>query len=214
MFTGIVQGTGTVQSANDHEGLRSLLIEAPPPIADGVAIGASISVDGVCLTVSGIMVPNLIQFSMILPTAGRTTLGRCRTGDVVNLERAARYGDEIGGHFVSGHVDFAAPLVAVSASGSNKTLRVEIPSGFEDYFLPRGFIAIDGASLTISSRNRVENWFEVALIPETRRITALEHKREGEFVNVEIDRTTQAIVDTTRAVAKNMLGAVPSEVMA
>ena len=198
MFTGIVQAIGTVQSVEDECQVRRVVVEAPELISRAIVPGARLSVAGVCVTITRSQ-PNLLGFDVILPTAQRTTLGECRAGDMMNLERAARLGDEIGGHLVSGHVDFAATIVDVQKQAGNKTLRIRIPAGFQQYFLPRGYVAVEGASLTISDTDRGGAWLEVSLIPETRRATSLDQKHVGDRVNIEIDRSTQAVIDTTRS---------------
>ena len=123
-------------------------------------------------------------------------LGRYQEGDRANVERAARDGAEIGGHPLSGHVDFTSEVVMVKSSDTNRLMRFSIPEAFRKYVFAKGYIAINGASLTVSEVNRAEGWFEVWLIPETRRMTVFEDKQVGDHVNIEIERSTQVVVDT------------------
>ncbi|HEU0230208.1 MAG TPA: riboflavin synthase subunit alpha [Burkholderiaceae bacterium] len=206
MFTGIVQGMATIDSIDDREGLRTFSLMFPPGFCDGLAVGASVSVDGVCLTVTHLLSANAASFDVMLKSLDLTTLGGYVRGGRVNVERAARDGAEIGGHPLSGHVDFHAPLVAVRQMDNNRVLRIGIPPGFRKYVFAKGYIAVNGASLTVADVNRDEGWFEVWLIPETRRATVFEQKQTGDALNVEIDRGTQVIVDTVRETVLECLG--------
>lgn len=206
MFTGIVQGTGQIVSILDHDALRTFEIEFPAGFCADVAIGASIAIDGVCLTVTRILSPTRLEFDVMLQSLKITTLGDYKMGDRVNVERAARDGAEIGGHPLSGHVDFCATVEKVTAIEANKVIRFGVPGEFMRYIFPKGYIAINGTSLTISDADRRGNWFEVWLIPETRRVTTFEAKKEGDRLNIEIERSTQAMVDTVRATVEDTLG--------
>lgn len=205
MFTGIVQGMGTIASIDDHDSLRTFEIEFPAGFCDGIAIGASISIDGVCLTVTHIASPVRVSFDVMLQTLKITTLGDCAVGGRVNVERAAKDGAEIGGHPLSGHVDFCGHIAAVTEIEANKVVRFSVPKDFMRYIFNKGYIAVNGCSLTIADANKTENWFEVWLIPETRRVTTFEEKQAGNKVNVEIDRQTQIIVDTVRDTVREMM---------
>lgn len=206
MFTGIVQGVATITSIDDVEGLRSLTLEFPPGFSEGLALGASVSVDGVCLTVSALPSGDSARFDVILQSLSVTTLWRHVAGASVNVERAARDGAEIGGHPLSGHVDFAAKIDNVRTSANNRALRVAVPPDFRKYIFPKGYIALDGASLTIAEVDRSAGCFEVWLIPETLRMTVFGQKQAGDWLNVEIERGTQVMVDTVRAAVEERLG--------
>lgn len=206
MFTGIVQGMATIDSIDDREGLRTFGLMFPSGFCDGLAVGASVSVDGVCLTVTQLLSANAASFDVMLKSLDLTTLGGYARGGRVNVERAARDGAEIGGHPLSGHVDFHAPLVAVRRMDNNRVLRIGIPPDFRKYVFAKGYIAVNGASLTVADVNRDEGWFEVWLIPETRRATVFEQKQAGDALNVEIDRGTQVMVDTVRETVLECLG--------
>lgn len=206
MFTGIVQGMGEIVSINDHDSMRTFEIEFPQGFCDGVEIGASISIDGVCLTVTKILSPTRTSFDVILQSLNITTLGDYTLGQRVNVERAAKDGAEIGGHPLSGHVDFRASVESVTEIDGNKVIRFSVPSDYMRYIFAKGYIAINGTSLTVSDANRHENWFEVWLIPETRRMTTFEEKKAGDRVNIEIERSTQVVVDTVRDTVHEALG--------
>src|SRR6185437_7824333 len=126
----------------------------------------------------------------------------------VNVERAAKDGAEIGGHPISGHIDFAAAIRSVATLEGNKVVRIGVPPDHIRYVFPKGYIAIDGASLTVSEVDREDHWFEIWLIPETRRVTVFDQKIAGAWVNVEIDRNTQVVVDTIRDTVREALGRV------
>lgn len=208
MFTGIVQGISTITSISDAEGLRTFTLKLPQGFSDGLNVGASVSVDGVCLTVTSILSPTLVEFDVVLQSLSVTTLGGYVVGSTVNTERAAKDGAEIGGHPLSGYIDFAAQIDSVRTSQNNHVLRVQVPPDFRKYIFPKGYIAINGASLTISEVDRLAGWFEVWLIPETRRVTVFEQKQAGDWLNIEIERGTQVVVDTVRATMEETLGSL------
>lgn len=206
MFTGIVQGTATIEEIADQGELRTLLLRFPPGFSTDLAIGASVSVDGVCLTVTEIISATQARFDVILQSLRVTTLGGIPVLGAVNIERAAKDGAEIGGHPLSGHVDFTARIESVTASEANKMLRLAIPPEFRRYIFPKGYIAVNGCSLTVSDVNRAEGWIEIWLIPETRRMTVLDDKGAGDLLNIEIERATQVMVDTVREAVDESLG--------
>jgi riboflavin synthase, alpha subunit len=206
VFTGIVQGTAKIIAIEDREGLRTFTLEFPPGFCEDLAIGASVSVDGVCLTVTGIASPTVASFDVILQSLNVTTLSEYGVGARVNVERAAKDGAEIGGHPLSGHIDFSTSILESRSSDTNRVLRIAIPEPFRKYVFAKGYIAINGASLTVSEVNRAEGWFEVWLIPETRRVTTFEEKTVGDRLNVEIERSTQVVVDTVRETVQESLG--------
>jgi riboflavin synthase len=200
MFTGIVQGTARVERAELATGLVRLVLDLPPGRTEGLTIGASVAVAGTCLTaveVDG----TRVAFDCIGATLATTTLGALRSGDRVNFERAARFGDEIGGHLLSGHVYRTVPVVERTVDDGNLTLWFGDLGDTAKYLLPKGYVALDGCSLTIAAvKNVTDTLFSVCLIPETRRVTTLEHLRVGDRVNLEVDAQTQAVVDTVERV--------------
>ena len=208
MFTGIVQGKARIATLKDHNGLRTLELEFPAGFCEGLEIGASVSVDGVCLTVTELLSDTAASFDVMLQSLNITTLSHYQVGTLVNVERAAKDGAEIGGHPLSGHVDFVGTISAIQIYDDNKQVRFTVPHEFCRYIFAKGYIAINGASLTVSEVNKQENWFEVWLIPETRRVTTLEDKQLKDSVNIEIERGTQVIVDTIRDSIQESLGSL------
>ena len=130
MFTGIVQATAVIAAIEDRAGLRTFSIEFPPGFCADLAIGASVATDGVCLTVTEILSPTSARFDVMQQSLAITTLGRYAVGRRVNVERAAKDGAEIGGHPLSGHVDFTAPLLEVMQTETNHKIRFGIPEAF------------------------------------------------------------------------------------
>lgn len=206
MFTGIVQGTAVVESVSDNGGIRSVGFRFAPGFCEDLQVGASVSVSGVCLTATSIVDTIRSTFEVVIQSLAVTTLDDIQVGDTVNVERAAKEGAENGGHILSGHVDFKTPILDVTEVEGNKRVRFYVPENFRGYVFSKGYIAIDGCSLTISDCNKREGWFEIWLIPETRRVTIIDGKGKGAFVNVEIERHTQVIVDTVRDTVDRALG--------
>ncbi len=206
MFTGIVQGVAAIASIEDLPGLRRFRLEFPAGFAAGLEIGASVACDGVCLTVTQLHGETAADFDIMQQTLALTTLGGFAPGDAINVERAAKDGAEIGGHPLSGHVDFRARLVEIREPENNRVLRFAVPPQWMRYIFGKGYIAINGASLTVAEADKAANCFEVWLIPETLRMTTFGAKQVGEEVNIEIERQTQVIVDTVRAVVEEKLG--------
>jgi riboflavin synthase len=208
MFTGIVQAVATVSALADKPGLRSFTLAFPQGFCDELAIGASVSVDGVCLTVTERVGDDAANFDVMQQSLALTTLDALKLGSPINVERAARDGAEIGGHPLSGHVDFQATLVSVRRPENNHVLRIAVPAPFMRYVFAKGYIAVNGASLTVSDASKSEGWFEVWLIPETLRMTTFANKVPGDALNIEIERSTQVMVDTVRAAVDERLGAL------
>ncbi len=208
MFTGIVQGLAQVAHISDRPGLRSLVLALPAGFDAGLAIGASVACDGVCLTVTARPAPDRASFDIVQQTLGLTTLGALRPGEVVNVERSASAAAEVGGHVLSGHVDALASLLAIHQPENNHVLRIAVPPSHRRYLFAKGFIAVNGASLTMAEVDAQAGWFEVWLIPETLRMTTFGAKRVGDALNLEIERGTQVIVDTVRALLDERLDAM------
>lgn len=205
MFTGIVQAVASLDAIEERTGLRSFTIEFPAGFCEDLAIGASVAVDGVCLTVTHIESATRARFDVMQQSLAITTLGAAVQGQCVNVERAAREGAEIGGHPLSGHVDCVARLLQRRVLENNLVWRIAVPASHMRYVFAKGYIAVNGASLTIAECDRAAGWFEVWLIPETRRATVFEDKREGDALNIEIERQTAVIVDTVRAAVDERL---------
>lgn len=194
MFSGIVQQKSSITASARSPGLVRLAIDLGD-VSIGLKIGASVSVSGVCLTVTNID-GSIASFDMMGETLAKTTLGNLKIGDLVNIERSIRVGDEIGGHLVSGHVSGVATISNIETPPNNWIITFNIDTKLSPYLFPKGFIALDGCSLTIVDVG--SNWFTVHLIPETLRITTFGSKRVGDQVNVEIDSTTLAVVATVQ----------------
>ncbi|MDO9074546.1 MAG: riboflavin synthase subunit alpha [Rubrivivax sp.] len=209
MFTGIVQGIATVRAIADRPGLRSFTLAFPPGFGDGLAIGASVAVDGVCLTVTTLRGDSAADFDVMQQSLALTSLGALREGSLVNVERAAKDGAEIGGHPLSGHIDFLATVAEVRRPENNHVLKIAVPAPWMRYVFAKGYIAVNGASLTVAEAQRGPDGsgsFEVWLIPETLRQTTFAEKAEGAALNIEIERQTQVFVDTVRAAIDERLG--------
>ena len=209
MFTGIVQGIASVEALTDHPGLRSFRLRFPPHFAAGLAIGASVAVDGVCLTVTALHGDDVAGFDVMQQSLALTTLAGLQPGSRVNVERAAKDGAEIGGHPLSGHIDFMARVAQVRRPENNHVLRIAVAAPWMRYVFAKGYIAVNGCSLTVSEAQREAGgagWFEVWLIPETLRATTFAEKAEGAALNIEIERQTQVFVDTVRDAIDERLG--------
>lgn len=199
MFTGIVQGVGRVLSTEARGQRLRLVVALPDRARAPLAVGASVSVAGVCLTfVSGS--PAAAAFDVIDETLRLTTLGDLQPGDGVNIERAARFGDEIGGHLLSGHVSGGATVVERAQTDTAFRLRLALDPALRPYVLPKGYVGLDGCSLTVGPSVDPDGRFDVFLIPETLRVTTLADRQPGDRLNVEVDAMTQAVVDTTSRV--------------
>lgn len=202
MFTGIIQGKYSVNKINEKENLKTFVVEFPEGNLDGLKIGASVAINGACLTVTKID-DQLVSFDAMLETLEKTNLGEIREGDVVNVERSARMGDEIGGHVMSGHVIGTAEIIKIETPENNHVVTFKIDQDLMKYVLDKGFIGVDGASLTIVNPDKEKGTFDVWLIPETLRLTAYENRKVGDRVNIELDSRTQTIVDTVEQIMKD-----------
>lgn len=194
MFTGIVQGIAPIYSITEKANFRTQVVKLPIEMRKGLEIGASVANNGVCLTVTEIH-DDLVSFDLMQETLRITNLGTLKVGDFVNIERAMQIGTEIGGHILSGHVYCTATISDIIASENNRQIWFELPNhDVMKYILTKGFVAVDGISLTIGEVKG--NRFCVNLIPETLQRTLMGQRKVGDVVNIEIDPQTQAIVDT------------------
>ena len=200
MFTGIVQGTGTIIDINKNNSVLNLNIKVPQPIAKKLTIGDSLAVDGACLTVTRISDVN-VSFDVVNETQNRTIISNYDKNSVINLETSLEFGQQVGGHLVSGHVQTLGTIKEVEIDGDAKNILFEIPDGYCKYIFEKGYIAINGCSLTIGKV--VKNTFYVHLIPETLRATNLDNLIYGNRVNLELDQNTVTIVDTTERILGN-----------
>lgn len=210
MFTGIVQGVGRVAAVeNASADFRTHVVDLPPAMAGNLHIGASVAHNGCCLTITGFE-GNRARFDIMGETLAKTNLGRLKAGDGVNLERAAKFGDEIGGHMMSGHVAATTFITRIEKSIGNHTVWFTLPEALKPYILTKGFIGLDGCSLTVGQVGQDE--FNVHLIPETLSRTLFGTRQAGDEINMEIDPQTQAVVDTVmRMMAQQQNEKRPSE---
>lgn len=199
MFTGIVQGTGEVLRVQPDGQRKRLVIRLPERAQHPITQGASVAIDGVCLTfVEGS--PQAACFDVIDETLRLTTLGRLEAGHRVNVERAARVGDEIGGHQMSGHILGGATVRHRRESPTSLSIGLQLDAPLRPYVLPKGYVGVDGCSLTVGDSVSSDGVFEIHLIPETLAVTTIGHRQPGDRVNIEVDTMTQAVVDTVERV--------------
>ena len=199
MYTGIIQALCPVVALITKPGLVSFFVEFPARLLSGLQTGASVAIDGVCFTVTCIE-NNRVSFDAMQETLQKTTIGMLRQGDFVNIERSAKMGDEIGGHPMSGHVSTIAQIVDVQESENNKTMTFHVDPFWMRFIFSKGFIGLDGASLTVVDVDKTKGTFNVWFIPETLCLTRFGTKQAGDNVNVEIDAQTQVIVETVERV--------------
>ncbi|MGP1931286.1 MAG: riboflavin synthase subunit alpha [Arsenophonus sp. ET-YP4-MAG3] len=198
MFTGIVKGKGILVSVKKMINFRTYTIQFPNELLADLEIGASISSNGCCLSVIHIN-ENKVSFDLMKETLQVTNLCSLKLGDIINLERSVKYGDEIGGHLMSGHIITTAEIVKILKNKNNLQIWFYIHNKeLMKYILHKGFIGVDGISLTVG--DIINNRFCVYLIPETIIRTTIAKKRLGKKVNIEIDANTQAIVDTVERI--------------
>jgi len=184
MFTGIIMATGRIVSSADRGGDIELGIEVPGLDLKRTAVGDSVCVQGVCLTVTRLDGTRFCA-DVSRETLAKTTLGSLKNGSRVNLEPSLKAGDPLGGHLVSGHVDAVGELVSIAEEARSRRLQFELPEGLMRFVAPKGSICIDGVSLTV---NEVEgSRFGVNIIPHTWEVTTLGELAAGSRVNVEID---------------------------
>ncbi len=183
MFTGIITSLGTVLSRNG-----GVFTIRAPYAADGIALGASIAHDGCCLTVTRVTADDVgavYTLDVSNETLSKTTLGTWNAGTVVNLERALKAGDELGGHMVTGHVDGVVTISAIREDGESRRFTIDVPDALAPFIAAKGSVALDGTSLTVNEVGRTS--FGVNLIPHTLAVTTWGRKAVGDRINLEID---------------------------
>jgi riboflavin synthase len=199
MFTGIVQGKAVVLAISGSEHLKSYKISFPPSTLTAVTRGASIAINGTCLTVTDFdESESWAVFDVMQETLKLTNIGALSRASEVNFERAATIGDEIGGHLMSGHIYHTVEVANITASPQQHTISFKTPKNLQKYLLPKGFAGLNGCSLTLGDVNSEE--FNVHLIPETLEVTTFASISIGDRINLEVDPQTQAIVDTVERV--------------
>lgn len=194
MYTGIVQGLGRIVALQPTVSGLHIVLRIPEALLRDLQIGASVSVDGVCLSVVTIT-GQLVSFDAINATLARTNLGERNVGEVVNIERSARQGDENGGHAMYGHVADTARISSMQLDGPDAHIELHVRAPWNRYIFPRGFLAINGCSLTLAEADSDHGWCRVNLIPETIRVTSFFQYKVGDRLNIEVEQQTQVLVD-------------------
>ena len=198
MYTGIVQGQCEVVDLEMIDGVGTLTVELGQ-LSEGLELGASVSFNGACLTATQIE-GSRARFNVISETLDSTNLGSLAPGDKVNIERSLKFGDELGGHMLSGHVAGTVTVHEIEADGDNRTMWFDVDPSHMRFLMWKGWVALDGASLTISRVDRDASRIAVSLIPETLARTSLGRVSVGDKVNLELDGQVQAIVQAVQDV--------------
>ena len=188
MFTGIVQEIGEIKECDETASGKNIHISTTSSFTKNLQDGASVSVNGVCLTVVSSSNTNMV-FDVIKETLRVTNLDDIKVGSAVNLESSLKFGDEVGGHILSGHVSCKGKSKLIQRDGESE-LRIECPQEWLDFVFLKGYVAINGASLTVAKKE--ESSFSVYLIPETLEATNLSEITEESFLNIEVDQSTYA----------------------
>ena len=202
MFTGIVQGLVRVERVDSEVDLTRIEL-AMGDLANGIELGASVAVNGTCLTVTRTSNNGAVCFDIIKESLKTTNLGDAVVGTQVNVERSFKVGDEVGGHIVSGHVTATASLSRLRNEGHDRVLTFDLDPQWMKFVLHKGYVGVDGASITVSSVDREASTFSISLIPETIERTTLGGLALGDRVNVEVDSQTQTIVETIERVMQD-----------
>ena len=194
MFTGIVQEIGEIKECNKTSSGKTIEVFATNSFTENLKKGASVSVNGVCLTAVSSSNGSM-TFDVIKETLRISNLDRIQVGSAVNLERSLKYGDEVGGHILSGHVSCKAQSRLIQNDGEIE-LRIDCPKEWLDFVFLKGYVAINGASLTVAKKKK--DSFSVFLIPETLSATNLSESFENSFLNIEVDQSTYTSVKAKR----------------
>ena len=197
MFTGIVSGKGHVQKIIRYEDYISLIIKAPKDFSKNLIKGASVAVNGVCLTVKKGKT-DILEFDVIEETLQKTNLKDISKSSKVNLERSMTAKTEIGGHLVSGHIHGTGEVLKVINREATKDLQIKIPTSLREYFFYKGYVALDGCSLTIGKVLKTS--FYIHLIPETVSVTTFKDIKKGDLINIEVEQSTINTVETVKKI--------------
>ena len=195
MFSGIVQEAGKVKDFLKQEDIYNIYIDCSSKITSNLKKGASVSVNGVCLTVKDEN-PEILRFDLVEETIKRTNFQNIKIGDNVNLERSLKMGDEIGGHLVSGHIHGISKVVSIEIRDQSWDVEISIEPFMQEYILHKGYVAINGCSLTVGEVSKES--FLIHLIPETLSVTNLFQLEQDSTVNIELDQNTIIIADTVK----------------
>jgi len=197
MFTGIVSGKGYVHKIINSKDYISLIIKAPKGFSKNLIKGASVSVNGVCLTVKKGKT-DILEFDVIEETLQKTNLKNLSKSSKVNLERSMTAKTEIGGHLVSGHIHGTGEVLKVINRQATKDLQIKIPTSLREYFFYKGYVALNGCSLTIGKVLKTS--FYIHLIPETVSVTTFKDIKQGDLINIEVEQATINTVETVKRV--------------
>ena len=197
MFTGIVSGKGQVQKITKYKDYLSLIIKAPKGFSKNLVKGASVAVNGVCLTVKKGKT-DFLEFDVIEETIQKTNLKNISRLSKVNLERSMTAKTEIGGHLVSGHIHGTGEVLKVINKQATKDLQIKIPKSLREYFFYKGYVALNGCSLTIG--RVLKTSFYIHLIPETVSVTTFKDIKKGDLINIEVEQATIHTVETVKRV--------------
>tara|TARA_B110000003_G_scaffold231374_1_gene233892 strand:- start:262 stop:873 length:612 start_codon:yes stop_codon:yes gene_type:complete len=197
MFTGIVSGKGHVQKIVRYEDYISLIIKAPKDFSKNLIKGASVAVNGVCLTVKKGNT-DILEFDVIEETLQKTNLKDISKSSKVNLERSMTAKTEIGGHLVSGHIHGTGEVLKVINRQATKDLQIKIPTSLREYFFYKGYVALDGCSLTIGKVLKTS--FYIHLIPETVSVTTFKDIKKGDLINIEVEQSAINTVETVKKI--------------
>ena len=197
MFTGIVSGKGHVQKIIKSKDYISLIIKAPKGFSKNLVKGASVSVNGVCLTVKKGKT-DILEFDVIEETLQKTNLKNLSKSSKVNLERSMTAKTEIGGHLVSGHIHGTGEVLKVINSRQQKTCKLKFLTSLREYFFYKGYVALNGCSLTIGKVLKTS--FYIHLIPETVSVTTFKDIKQGDLINIEVEQATINTVETVKRV--------------
>ena len=197
MFTGIVSGQGHIQNIKNNVDYTSITIKATAGFSKNLKRGASVAVNGVCLTAKK-GTTDLLEFDVIAETLEKTNFKLLSKGNKVNLERSMKANTEIGGHLVSGHIHGVGVIKSIDDRGKTKDLRIQPPASLMEYLFYKGYVGLNGCSLTIGKV--FKSSFDIHLIPETIKVTNFQKMKKGDLINIEIDQTTINTVETIKKI--------------
>ena len=197
MFTGIVAGQGYINKIKNNVDYASITIKAPAGFSKNLKRGASVAVNGVCLTAKK-GATDLLEFDVITETLEKTNFKLLSKGNKVNLERSMTANTEIGGHLVSGHIHGVGVIKSINDRGQTKDLRIQPPASLMEFLFYKGYVGLNGCSLTIGKV--FKSSFNIHLIPETIKVTNFQKMKKGDLINIEIDQTTINTVETIKKI--------------
>ncbi|CRN08503.1 Riboflavin synthase [Pseudomonas sp. URMO17WK12:I11] len=202
MYTGIVQAVRPLLDIARHPGHNQFTIDLTPALLDDLKIGASVSVEGTCLSVTEIE-GTQVRFDAMTATLERTNLRNLQPGQGVNIERSAKMNAEVGGHLMAGHIATTADIVDISIANAGAYIKFRMPPEWAKYVFARGFIGVNGCSLTVADID--DNVVTINLIPKTLRQTTFTRYQKGDLLNIEVDHHTMVLVDVVERTIRNTL---------